>query len=415
MRIVQLTAENLKRLRAVDITPDGHLQVIAGRNGQGKTSVLDAIWFALGGKDAQRGTAKPIREGQATASVRLDLGDIVVTRTWAGDRTALKVESKDGARYGSPQAMLDDIVGRLSFDPLAFTHLPAREQRDTLLTLVDLPFDPADLDRRRAGLFEQRTEIGREGKQLEGQLAGTPVAPDGTPDVEVSSADLFTELRAAQNARSEHAMVVARAEDAQSARERAEDAMAAAERALIEAQAAEAAAITAVRALPDLPDTAALEGRIAGVDDVNAAVRAKAQGARVAAAVADARVRYEEKSTAIAALDQEKADGLAAAVFPIDGLSFDADGVTYQGVPFTQASAAEQLRVSLALAMAMNPKLRVIRITDGSLLDADNMALIEEMAKAQDYQVWIERVDETGSIGILIEDGAVAETASRAS
>ena len=93
---------------------------------------------------------------------------------------------------------------------------------------------------------------------------------------------------------------------------------------------------------------------------------------------------------------------------PISGLGFDDDGVTYQGVPLKQASAAEQLRVSVAMAMALNPKVRVIRITDGSLLDSDNLALIEQMAADQDFQVWIERVDETGTVGVVIEDGQVA-------
>ncbi|HUX70855.1 MAG TPA: AAA family ATPase, partial [Cellulomonadaceae bacterium] len=171
MKIIELTAENVKRLRAVDITPAAHVQVIAGRNAQGKSSVMDAIWLALGGGTASKATTRPIRDGQTTASVRLDLGDLIVTRTWVGDKTTLTVTSAEGARYGSPQKMLDDLVGRLSFDPLAFTHLAPREQRDTLLTLVDLPFDPAHLDRRRAGLYDERTEIGRQGKQLEGQLA----------------------------------------------------------------------------------------------------------------------------------------------------------------------------------------------------------------------------------------------------
>lgn len=401
MRIVQLTAENIKRLRAVDITPEGHLQVVAGRNGQGKTSVLDAIWFALGGKDAQKATAKPIREGQSRASVRLDLGDMIVTRTWAGDKTALKVESKDGTRYSSPQAMLDEIVGRLSFDPLAFTNLSARDQRDMLLSLVDLPSDPAELDRRRATLFEQRTEIGREGRQLEGHLAGLPDVPDDVPDAEVSSADVLAELRTAKAAADDIERAVRAAEVAESTRDRAEAA-------LVAAQDDFDRAIATLKALPDSPDVLEIEDRLAGLDNVNAAVRTKAERRRVAEQVRETRARYEAKTEAIEALDREKAEGLAAAQFPVEGLSFDDDGVTYQGVPFTQASSAEQLRVSIALAMAMNPRLRVIRITDGSLLDSANLDLIRSMAAEQDYQVWVERVDETGAVGVVIEDGQVA-------
>ena len=121
MKIISLTAENVKRLRAVEITPDGNVVTITGRNAQGKTSVLDAIWLALGGGAASKGTIRPIRDGEEKASVRLDLGDLVVTRTWTGDKTALTVTAADGAKYTSPQGILDALVGRLSFDPLEFT------------------------------------------------------------------------------------------------------------------------------------------------------------------------------------------------------------------------------------------------------------------------------------------------------
>ena len=93
MKIIKLTASNVKRLRAVEITPDGTLQVVTGRNGQGKTSVLDAIWLALGGGSAARETVRPVRDGEDRASVTLDLGDLVVTRTWAKGKTALTVTS----------------------------------------------------------------------------------------------------------------------------------------------------------------------------------------------------------------------------------------------------------------------------------------------------------------------------------
>jgi len=92
---------------------------------------------------------------------------------------------------------------------------------------------------------------------------------------------------------------------------------------------------------------------------------------------------------------------------PVDGLGFGDGIVTLNDLPFEQASDAERLRVSIAIAMATNPKLRVIRIRDGSLLDEDSMKMIAEMAKDGDFQYWIERVDSTGTVGIVLEDGEV--------
>lgn len=408
MKIIELHAENVKRLRAVNITPDEHVQVITGKNAQGKSSVLDAIWLALGGGAASKATARPVRDGQDTASVRLDLGEFVVTRTWSGEKSTLRVESAEGQRFSSPQAALDKLVGRLSFDPLAFTQMPAKAQRDALLSLVDLPFDPAELERRRAEVFERRTEIGRYVKELEGQLAGMDPVPDGTPDAEVSAAAVVQELQAARQVMAANDAVLREAEAAQSAREQSQAALAVAQEQLAAAIETEREVAWRVEAMPAAPDTTAIEERLASLDVVNAAVRAKAHRAATQEHLSGAREAVAELTGTLNTIDEEKATGLAAATFPIDGLGFDADGVTYQGVPFSQASSAEQIRVSLAMAMALNPKLRVIRILDGSLLDSDNLALIEQMAIDQDYQVWIERVSDGSGVGVEITDGQVA-------
>ncbi len=118
-------------------------------------------------------------------------------------------------------------------------------------------------------------------------------------------------------------------------------------------------------------------------------------------------IEYRNLTGELERLDRYKADELAKAKMPVEGLGFDLDGVTYNGVPFSQASGAEQLRVSVAMAMALNPDIRVIRISDGSLLDSTNMARLAEMAQEHDCQVWIERVDESGHVGFVIEDGSV--------
>jgi ABC-type dipeptide/oligopeptide/nickel transport system ATPase component len=410
MKIVSLQAENVKRLRAVEIVPDpdGHTVVIAGRNGQGKTSVLDSIWFALGGGPATRDTTRPIRDGEDHASVTLDLGELLVTRTWSGDKTTLKVANADGARYGSPQAMLDGLVGHLSFDPLAFAQQDEKSQRTTLLSLVELPFDPADLAARRAGAFEQRTDVNRELKAMQARLAAMPKPPADLPAEEVSVADLLEKASQArqwqdraQRIRDDHDAAQGRVRSAEEAVEAAQANLARERANLVEIG-------EALAKVPlELPDPLQYDEQLRSLDATNAAVRSASVRAELERAVTAHDQASQRLTDDIAAIDEQRTSALAEASMPIEGLGFDEDGVTYQDVPLKQASAAEQLRVSIAMAMALNPKLRVIRITDGSLLDSSNLALIEQMAADRDFQVWIERVDETGQVGILIEDGAV--------
>ena len=410
MKIVKFAGENFKRLRAVEITPDGNIVPISGRNAQGKTSVLDAIWCTVGGRTAAKDTPRPVRDGEESATVQLDLGDIIVTRTWdAGGKTALKVTSPDGARFSSPQKVLDDLVGKLAFDPLAFAALPEKNQRRELLDLVELPFDIDQLDAEREAIFNQRTDVNREVKRLRAVVDDMP-NPADVPDEPVDVASLMAELKAAQEAE------VARQFAADEAT-RIDQRIAEIRQQIVELnqqldglldRKAELAADDNLDPFAAIPDIAAIEARIASADEVNESVR-QADARQRAVADLDAQTAHADELTAkLAAIDKAKADGLAAANMPIEGLSVDDDGVTYQGVPFSQASAAERLRVSMAIAMAANPGLRVIRITDGSLLDSENLALIETMAAEGDYQVWIEVVDETGEVGVMIEDGAVA-------
>lgn len=395
MKIVSLEAENYKRLKAVEITPDGNMVVIGGRNAQGKSSVLDAIWAALGGREGNK-ASKPIRDGEDKARVRLDLGDMIVTRVWSGENSTVKVESADGAVFKSPQALLDGLIGKLSFDPLAFTRLAPKEQREALIGLVELPVDLDEIDRERAALFAKRTDAGRDGKAI-----GDVTVDKDLPEVESSASEYITRIRTAQEQK--QAVV-----DAERAVNDAGDRLGAIRAQLALAEAAYDAADKHAQTLT-LPtdDVEKLEQELASLEDSNAAIRAN-NTARAKVAAKDAlRTRYEALTKQIADLDTKKQDALAGAEFPVDGLGFNEHGVTFQDVPFEQASSAEQIRVSIAMAISGNPKLRVMRIMDGSLLDDENLGMIAASAAEHDMQVWVERVGTGAEIGVIIEDGAV--------
>lgn len=412
MKIIKFEAENVKRLKAVTITPDPDVQVVGGRNAQGKTSVLDAIWLALGGGKASKTITRPVRDGQDHATVVLDLGDLKVTRTWnTQGRSTLRVEAADGARYTSPQAILDRLVGAMSLDPLAFTRLPARQQREALLDLVDLDVDLDALETERAALYTERTEVGRAGKAL-----GDIVVDDTLPAEETSMQRLIADLHDAQEhndrieqVRREYSATcdrfeaaAKRVEDLRHRLESLEADLAAARQQKERADAALAASNAPI-------DTGAIEARMRTVETENAKIRAN-NAARDRAAEAEAlRSQYQDLTSRITAIDDRKARALASARFPVDGLGFDDAGVTYRGVSFSQASGAEQIRVSVAMAMALNPRLRVLRIMDGSLLDAEAMDAIRTQVADADFQLWIERVGDADDGAVVIEDGQVAQ------
>lgn len=426
MKIIQLQAENVKRLSAVSIKPDGSTVVVGGRNGAGKSSVLDSIMYALAGGESLPG--KPLRQGSDKGHVQVKLDGMTVTRRFSrkkdGDvSTSLEIKRDNGDKASSPQAVLDDLCGRMAFDPLEFSRLKPKAQLDALKQLVNLDF--TDLDRKRASLFEKRTDVNRVAKAKAAELAACPKVD--APEKSVSVADLMADLdrRQAGN-RAKHAaeMKVASAKNdirlstdacrrAAKEIEELKRQLAAAEAELAQHEAdrkaneEHAAALEAeAEAMPSF-DCDSVNEQIRNAESVNSKVRQNQQHQKLAQALADMEGDAELLTTQIESIDQQKADAMAAAPFPVAGLGFDADGVTLNGLPFSQASSAEQLRVSVAMGLALNPKLRVMLIRDGSLLDHDSLTTVARMAEEADAQVWIERVGEGEEVSVVIEDGHV--------
>lgn len=428
MRVINLQAENFKILQAIEITPEGNVVTIGGKNGQGKTSVLDAIWVALVG----RGVAppKPIRNGEEKATIRLDLGEIIVTRTFTDKGTekftdTLKVVDEAGRSYPSPQRMLDDLLGEIGFDPFAFVQMKPDKQAETLLQMVPLSIDIDELADEDARDYETRRDLNRRAKELRAQIAGItvpatapePMDRDALVNQLGEAANTNSELQREEIRRNQMQDTIngrkARVGELTATIGRLEDQIAAArdEVAVLEKGTVEREAeLAALPPIAEPVDTDALREKIREADAV-ADVLARIANRKLLTEQAE---RLESQSddltTAMNDRETERVKALQEARMPIDGLGIAIEGkatrVIFNGVPFEQASTAEQLRASTAIAMAANPQLRVLRIKDGSLLDDDSMALLAQMANENDYQLWIERVG-TGGVGIVIENGAV--------
>lgn len=401
MKVISLTTTNYKNARRVEIQPDpdGNLVFIAGNNGAGKSSVLDSIAAALGGANSKT-TPKPIRNGADRAEIVLETDELTVTRVFTGSGSRLTVKSADGGKHG--QAKLDELVGKLSMDPFAFTQLDEKKQLAQLLDLVDLPFNPEQLESERAAVFADRTQVNRSVKEYEEQLKAYGEVPEGLPAAEVSVSELLTEYRNHEVAQQERDRYLTDLNESQYKVQELERQLAAAREHL--------ANVTEVvgHVSDHTADLESLRVRIDSAEETNRAVRKAQERGRLAFQLEAVKEESADLTEKLEAIAQRKAEGLAAAKFPVDGLGFDEAGVTYQGVPFKQASTAEQIRVSMAMAIALNPKLRVIRITDGSLLDANSMSLVEHMAREHDYQVWLEIVGDGPDGAYTIVDGELA-------
>lgn len=434
-----LRVEDFLRCELIALDLDGPgLTVVSGDNGAGKSSLLKAIHAALAGRQAL--PDKPVREGQERAEVVVDLGDRIVKLRVKADRsTSLTVEGKDGRPYRSPQKLLDDLLGELSFDPASFADQEAKDQTETLRRLVGL--DTRALDEEHSRVYAERTGVNREVRMLEGQLAGIVVPPEPPePEIievpaEIDIGEIARRQQAAlaaqhANERERRDLMTLRQGVAAAAREVADlEAKLAVKRELLETARAEVERqerVVAELVEPDMStlnvelERAQAQNRAAqSLREANAQARARAERAtaersRALTAQESKRIELETKKAVAAdlterleAIYKEKAAALAAVKFPCEGLGIEGDVVTYRGVPLSQASTGEQLTIALEIAAALNPKLRLILVRQGNDADLPRLRAIAEWAREREFQVLLERVATDTPGAIVIEAGRV--------
>lgn len=412
MKIIRFTCENVKKLTAVEICPEGNVVQITGKNGAGKTSVLDALWWVFTG--AANIQSQPIRRGEQSARIEVELGtagkvDLVVTRTFTEENSYLTVKTADGAKYPNPQRFMDDLLGSLTLDPLAFMRQKPVEQFTTLRGLVKLDIDPEALDRQNKVDFEARTILNRDAKAKRALAAGIEV-PDNLPTDALDETALLDRMSAAAD---ENADIQRRAANRVNAVKLIADNLDAAAKLMAQAEELTKAAnekkaqLDAAGPLPEPVDISAVRAELEAAKTVNASIAARLRWETVTAEAVTLEEKADALTEAMDARTKEKLDAIAKAEMPVPGLGFGDGMVTYNGVPLNQASDAEQLTVSMSIAAAFNPKLRVLRVRDGSLLDDDAMQRLAVFAEERDLQVWIERVDGSGTVGFVMEDGHI--------
>lgn len=421
MKILEFRAENMMRLSVVSITPEGHLIEITGANAQGKTSVLDSIWIALAGKDAA--PDKPIRKGATTARTELKIGPLkdgggflTVERTFTarddgGFNNYLKVKDVNGYEHKSPQKMLDALMGAIGFDPASFMRMDAKQQFAMLRGLVKLDADIDALDRKRATIYSERTITNRELENAKAR-ALTISVPNDLPDDEPDIAEITDRLTLAAQRTAEIERHRANLIALGNATNAAADRVAAAREALARAELDLGVAVQQADTASSVVEPAPIDAAAVRVELDNANAVAEGFRKQKAKIEADAAVTTLERqavaaTTTIQEIDDAKKKAISEAKMPVEGLGFEDDTVTFQGLPLAQASAAQQLRVSAAIGAALNPELRVMLCRDGSLLDKAALKALSEFATETDFQIFLERVDESGEIGIVIEDGHV--------
>jgi len=417
MQLIGLSIHDVLRVVAVELSPNGELFVVGGDNEQGKTSIIDAIQILLGGLSSKT-HPEPVHRG-ADKGVIVGVLDetpeegkdpdpskrLIVTKILKPDgSSSLKIENPEGLVYKRPQDLLNAFVGRISFDPLAWFNAQPKEQVELYKQALGL--DWKGLDAEAEKVFADRTAINRSLDQAKARLAGVPVFPEDTPDVEISAADLLGRLQAVQERVEQRDGYLQNQTDTVDEIAKLEGQIAELQQQLAVKQELLASLQDAIVGMADEgPALAALREQINTVDATNQAVRNKAQKAVETNQVNALTEQSKAKTGRLDAIKAEKLRQVAEAPATIPGLSIEDDQMLYQGHPVQQASGAQRIGLSMEICAALNPKLRLALIRDGSLLDQKHLTHVQQIARERKMLVVMERVSKGRECNVIIEDG----------
>lgn len=410
MKINTLELENVKRIKAVKLEPAASgLTIIGGDNNQGKTSVLDAIAWALGGNKYK--PSIPTREGALVPPyihIELDNG-IVVER--AGKNSSLKVTDAQGNKSG--QTLLNEFISQLALDLPAFLKANDKEKADTLLQIIGVKDPLTELENEEKRLYFQRTEIGRIRDTKRKAVQNMEEYP-GAPKEPISALDLIQEQQniLAKNGENQRLrMQVSQMESEQAALAGQIDML---QRRLVELQERKGKLDkdleTGRKTVEQLHDesTAEIESSLAHIESLNTQIRKNQEKAAAAQEAETYAKQYENLTAQVEHVRQQKRDLLNGAQLPLPGLSVEDGKLTYKDVPWDGMSGSDQLKVATAIVRKLNPKCGFVLMDKLEQMDLPTLQEFGKWLEQEGLQVIATRVAKGDECSVIIEDGMIA-------
>lgn len=402
VKINELLIENVKRVKAVQFEPsaDG-LTIIGGRNGQGKTSVLDAIAWALGGNNYK--PSVPERDGALVPpNLHIELSNgLIVERK--GKNSTLKVTDPNGNKSG--QQLLNEFVSTLALDLPKFINGSDKDKADSLLKILGIGDVLAQLDTKENQLYAQRTEVGRIADRKKKAADEMPMYPN-VPKEPVSATELIKqqqEILARNGENEQKRQNAARYErmlaEAQIAFDEAKAAL----------QKAEQDCLTARKSAEDLHDesTAELEKNLAEIEVLNIKIRANSTKEAAEVEANNLQQEYDGLTEQIESVREERNKLLDSAELPLPGLSVKDGKLIYNNMPWDGMSGSDQLKVATAIVRKLNPQCGFVLMDKLEQMDLETLQEFGAWLKQEGLQVIATRVSTGDECSIIIEDGMV--------
>lgn len=409
VKINKLEIENVKRVKAVTIEPTSNgLTILGGNNNQGKTSVLDAIAWALGGNKYK--PSKPARDGSMNPpTLRLELSNgLIVERK--GKNSDLKVTDPSGQKAG--QQLLDSFVEELALNLPKFIESSAKDKANTLLQIIGVGEKLWELDRKEEQLYNERRTIGQIADQKKKYAAEQPQYPEA-PNELVSIADLIHEQQEILARNGENAKKRQNRENIVNSLHLSESRLKQLKEQLAQEEATHESLmsdyIAANKSIEDLVDesTDEIESSIANIEEINRKVRANLDKEKAEEDAKQYSSQYDNLSKQIQDVRDERTSLLDSADLPLSGLSVEDGELVFEGQKWDNMSGSQQLRVATAIVRKLKPECGFVLLDKLEQMDIPTLNEFGKWLESEGLQAIATRVSSGEECQIIIEDGYV--------
>ena len=409
VKINKLEIENVKRVKAVTIEPTSNgLTILGGNNNQGKTSVLDAIAWALGGNKYK--PSKPARDGSMNPpTLRLELSNgLIVERK--GKNSDLKVTDPSGQKAG--QQLLDSFVEELALNLPKFIESSSKDKANTLLQIIGVGEKLWELDRKEERLYNERRTIGQIADQKKKYAAEQPQYPEA-PNELVSIADLIHEQQEILARNGENAKKRQNRENIVNSLHLSEARLKQLKEQLAQEEATHESLmsdyIAANKSIEDLADesTDEIENSIANIEEINRKVRANLDKEKAEEDAKQYSSQYDQLTKEIQDVRDERTSLLDSADLPLPGLSVEDGELVFEGQKWDNMSGSQQLRVSTAIVRKLKPECGFVLLDKLEQMDIPTLNEFGKWLESEGLQAIATRVSSGEECQIIIEDGYV--------
>lgn len=416
VKITALEAENVKRIKAVALTPaPTGLTLVGGNNNQGKTSVLDALAWALGGEKFRPNAAQ--RDGAvAPAHLRVTLSNGVVVER-KGKNSSLTVTDPTGRRSG--QQLLNAFVEPLALDLPRFMEASDKEKADILLRIIGIGNELHLRDMEIKSIYDKRTftgQLAQQKKHFADELISYPDAPEqplSASDLIRRQQDILARNGENQRLRQQAQELARQEQQCLDELKRARERIAELEKLREELDTKHTKLFNqrknAEKTVDQLQDesTAELEASIQSIEETNRKVRANLEKARAEDEAAKYASDYDKFTDSLEQKRKERLALLNGADLPLPELSVEDGALTYKGKRWRDMSGSDQLRVAAAIVRRLNPDCGFVLLDKLEQMDMTTLEEFGHWLEAEGLQAIATRVSTGSECQIIIEDGMV--------